>query len=141
MKISESIYKFVAAIPAIGLAFLPKLVCPVCWPVYTTLLSSMGIGFVNYTPYLMPLTFVFVLVAVGTILYRAKTRKGYGPFVVGLFASIILLLGKFAFNSDSALFVGVGFLVIASLWNAWPQKNKDDFCPSCVSTPYQEKSR
>lgn len=141
MKISEPLTNFIAAIPAIGLAFLPKLVCPVCWPVYTALLSSMGIGFVNYTPYLMPLTFVFVLVAVGALLYRVKTRKAYGPFVLGLFVSITLLLGKFAFNSDPALFVGFGLLVIASLWDAWPQKNRDDFCRSCVSTPYQEKSR
>ena len=141
MKISEPLTNFVAAIPAIGLAFLPKLVCPVCWPIYTALLSSMGIGFVNYTPYLMPLTFVFMLVAVGALLYHAKTRKAYGPFVLGLFASITLLLGKFAFNSDPALFVGVGLLVIASLWDVWPKKTKNNFCPAYVSTPYQEKSR
>lgn len=92
--------------------------------------------------HVMPLTFVFLLVAVGALLYRAKTRKGYGPFVLGLFASITLLLGKFAFNSDPALFAGIGFLVIASLWNVWTRKNRDeDFCPACVSTKYKEELR
>jgi len=31
------------------------------------------------------------------------------------------LLGKFAWNSYAAMYGAVGFLVIASLWNAWPR--------------------
>ena len=43
-----------AALPSVGVALLPKLTCPFCWPAYTALLSSVGISFVDYTPYLLP---------------------------------------------------------------------------------------
>jgi mercuric ion transport protein len=32
-------------LPAIGVAMLPKLACPACWPAYAGLLSSVGLGF------------------------------------------------------------------------------------------------
>ncbi|KAF0218625.1 MAG: putative Thioredoxin [Geobacteraceae bacterium] len=43
-----------AMLPGIGLAFLPKLACPACWPAYAGVFSSLGLGFVNYNPYLSP---------------------------------------------------------------------------------------
>ena len=109
-------------LPAIGLALLPKLTCPVCWPAYAGLLSSFGIGFFNYTPYLLPITSLFLIVAVFALIYRAKVRRGYGPFAFGLLASISILVGKFSYDSDMALYLGVGLLIGASLWNAWPSR-------------------
>ena len=82
----------IAILSAIGLALLPKLTCPACWPAYAGLLSSFGIGFFNYTSYLLPITFVFLIVAVAALIYRAKARRGYGPFVLGLLASIAILV-------------------------------------------------
>ncbi len=64
-------------LPAVGVAFLPKLACPACWPAYAGLLSSLGIGFFDYTPYLLPLTAVFVLVAIA-LPTAAIDRPGYG---------------------------------------------------------------
>jgi hypothetical protein len=32
------------AAPGVGLSLLPKLACPACWPAYTGLLSSIGLG-------------------------------------------------------------------------------------------------
>ncbi len=51
---------FTAALPAIGAAALPKLTCPAYWPAYSGLLSAAGVGIINYTPYLLPLTVLFV---------------------------------------------------------------------------------
>ena len=47
-------------LPALGAALLPALGCPACWPAYAGLLSALGVGFVNYTPLLFPLTVVFL---------------------------------------------------------------------------------
>lgn len=125
-----------AALPAIGAAALPKLTCPACWPAYSGLLSSMGVSFINYTPYLFPLTATFLLVSLIALGWRALRRRGYGPLWLGLAASAVLLVGKFAFDSDIAMYAGMVVLVAASLWNAWPRARREAAgnCPACVST-------
>jgi len=123
------------ALPAVGAAFLPKLACPACWPAYTALLSSFGIGFLDYTPYLMPLTIVSVVVAAAALAYRAKQRRGYKPFLFGLLAGVILLGGKFHFDSDTTMYAGLVLLVLASLWNAWPKARAAGApCPACITS-------
>lgn len=122
-----------AMLPAIGVALLPKLVCPACWPAYSGLLGSLGVGFIDYTPYLLPLTMVFLVIALGALIFRAKKRRGYNPFYLGLSASITLLLGKFYFDSDITMYAGLALLVGASLWNSWPKKSADSTpCPACA---------
>jgi len=124
----------VAALPAIGAAALPKLTCPACWPAYSALLGSMGVAFVNYTPFLLPLTVAFLLLSLIALGWRARRRRGYGPLWLGLVASVVLLAGKFAFDSDATMYVGMGVLVAASLWNALPQPRREagGNCPACV---------
>jgi len=122
-----------AMLPAIGVAFLPKLACPACWPAYAGLFSSLGIGFFDYTPYLLPLTMVFVLIAVAALAFRAKQRRGYIPLLVGMLAAGILLVGKFHYGNDAAMYAGLLLLVSASLWNTWPKSSPADAeCPACV---------
>jgi hypothetical protein len=112
--------QLVAMLPAVGAALLPKLTCPVCWPAYTALLSALGVGFIDYTPYLLPLTLVFLGVTLAMLAWRP--RRGYAPLALGLAASAIALVGKFLFDSDLAAYAGVALLVAASVWNAWPKK-------------------
>lgn len=50
----------VLAGPAVGVSLLPKFVCPVCSPAYAALLSSLGLGFLISTRYLLPVTLVFL---------------------------------------------------------------------------------
>lgn len=124
-----------AALPAIGAAALPKLTCPACWPAYSGLLSSMGLGFINYTPFLLPLTTAFLLLSLTALGWRAPRRRGYGPLLVGIAASIALVVGKFAFDSDAAMYAGLAALVAASLWNAWPRTQRAaGICPACVTS-------
>ena len=124
---------FLATVPGIAFAFLPKLACPACWPAYAGLLSSVGLGFLLDTAYLFPLTAVFLVLAVGALPSRARTRRGYGPFGVGLAAAIVVLVGKFVFDSNIAMYGGIGMLIAASVWNAWPQrKGEVGSCSKCV---------
>ena len=121
-----------AILPAIGVALLPKLFCPACWPAYAGLLSTLGIGFVDYTPYLLPLTLVFLMIAIAALTYRAKNRHGYKPLLVGLLASSILIVGKFHYDSDIGMYIGLSFLILASLWNTWPVSGKENQnCTAC----------
>ena len=41
------------SIPGIGVALLPKLFCPLCWPLYAGIVSSVGLGFLIGTTYLL----------------------------------------------------------------------------------------
>lgn len=117
---------------ATGVALLPKLTCPACWPAYAGLLSSLGIGFFDYTPYLLPLTAAFMIIVVASLAYHAHQRRGYRPLLLGLFAATALLVGKFYYGSDSVMYVGLALLVLASLWNTWPQpKSARNPCPAC----------
>ncbi|RJP21195.1 MAG: hypothetical protein C4529_08000 [Deltaproteobacteria bacterium] len=122
-----------ATVPGIAFAFLPKLACPACWPAYAGLLSSVGLGFLLDTAYLFPLTAAFLVLAVGALAFRAGTRRGFGPFTVGLGAAAVVLVGKFAFDSNTAMYVSIGLLVAASVWNAWPKRKSEvGSCPKCV---------
>ena len=120
------------ALPSVGFSMLPKLACPACWPAYAGLLSSVGLGFLISTAYLVPLTAAFLFLAMAALVFRANKRRGYGPFVLGLVAGSAVLLGKFAWESKLTVYSALGLLVVASLWNAWPLRDSEAAtCPEC----------
>lgn len=114
-----------ATLPGVAVAVLPKLACPACWPAYAGLLSSVGLGFLITTTYLFPLTAAFLILAVGALAFRAQTRREFGPCAAGLVGATLVLVGKFAFDSNVVMYSGIGLLVAASVWNAWPKSNSN----------------
>ena len=115
-------------LPSIGVSILPKLACPVCWPAYAGLLSSVGLGFLISMVYLLPLTAALLFLAVSALAFRAGKRRGYGPFVLGVVAGSAVLLGKFALESKPTIYIALGLLIVASLWNGWPAHKKAAIC-------------
>ena len=107
--------------PGIGVALLPKLICPLCWPFYAGIVSSIGLGFLIGTTYLLPITSASLALTLAVLSFRAKQRRGYGPLWLGLTASAVVLLGKFYFESPRTAYAGVAVLVAAAVWNAWPR--------------------
>ena len=122
----------VLAAPGIGVALLPKLACPLCWPLYAGIISSIGLGFLISTAYLLPITVAFLILTLAALGFRAKQRRGHGPILVGLIASGAVLAGKFYLESNTTLYAGIGVLVAASVWNAWPRKVVE--CCACKSS-------
>lgn len=116
---SRSWKRSLSVLPGVGVSLLPKLACPLCWPAYAGLLSSLGLGILISTTYLLPLTVAFLALALSALVFRAKKRHGYGPFALGVVSALGILLGKFRWESNLALYGAVGCLLIASLWNAW----------------------
>lgn len=121
----------VATLPGIGLSLLPKIACPACWPAYTGVLASLGLGSLTDIRLQLPLTAVFLLIAVGALTFRARQRRGFGPAWVGAAAAIVVLGGKFGFGSDPAMHAGLVLLVAASIWNTWPRRVAPA-CPGCA---------
>lgn len=124
-KRNFSLKSFITILPSVFIALLPKLTCPLCWPAYTGLLSVFGISFTNYTPYLLPLMIIFLLTALFTLYYRAPLRYGYKPLYLGATSALVIILGKFIFHSNTILYIGITFLLVASIWNSWPRKKRN----------------
>ena len=120
-EISRRNGRSVMGIPAAALAALP--LCPACYPVYAGILSALGLSALSNTMVQSLLTVLFLVVANAALLYRARSRRGYGPFALGAAASVVLVFSKFIMGSDSITYAGVGVLVIAGLWNVWPKPN------------------
>ena len=121
-----------AALPGLGVALLPKLACPLCWPAYAAILSTLGLSFLLSESYLLAITLLFLVISVGFLAYRARERYGYGPVLVGAAASTVVLLGKFRFESKATMYSGLALLAAASIWNGWPRRQAAGTCPQCV---------
>ena len=120
------------AAPGLGLSLVPKVICPFCWPSYAALLSSLGLGFLISTAYLLPLTAILLSACVGSLAYQAPRRRGLGPFWLGLGSIVLVLTGKFYFNSALVTYGGVALLATASIWNVWPRRAENAHCPACI---------
>ena len=120
-----------AFLPGLGVALLPKLTCPMCWPAYAGLLSTVGLGFLVSERYFFTLSAGFLLLSVGALAFRAPERRGYGPAALGLLAVVLILAGKFGVDSSSLMYSGVGLLLLSSIWNSFPRRAATS-CPKCV---------
>ena len=107
----------VLGIPAAALAALP--LCPACYPAYAGILSALGLTALSDTTVQTGLTVLFLSAALGALLYKAKSRRGYGPLALGTAASVALSISKFVMGSDPITYAAVGVLVLAGLWNVW----------------------
>ncbi len=122
--------RFLALLPTIGVAFLPKIVCPLCWPAYAALLSVFGISFLPTASYLLPLTVAFLVLALVVLGWRARQR-GVGPLLVGSGGAGVMLVGRFVLESHVALGGGLAVLVAAFVWDRWPMRTRRHSCPAC----------
>jgi hypothetical protein len=82
-------------------------------------------------------TGIFLAVALVALLYRARTRRGYGPFWLGLGAASLVLITKFLLGWDPGTYAGVGLLITAGLWNVWPRGIAGEDCAACTDATVQ----
>ena len=106
-------------IPISALAALP--VCPACYPAYAGVLSALGLGALANTTAQIALTVLLLSVALGALFYRARSRRGLGPFAVGVVATLGVVGSKFVLGFDAGTYAGVAVLVVSGVWNAWPR--------------------
>jgi hypothetical protein len=115
------IRSFGVALPGIAGALLAKLACPICWPMFAGMLAALGVAGVEYRSFGLPLGLGFVVVALGSLAFRARARRGYAPLVLGLSGAVVLMIGELTLARESLAITGVGLLIAASVWNAWPR--------------------
>jgi mercuric ion transport protein len=124
-----------AILPGLGVALMPKVVCPLCWPAYAGVLGAMGLGFLMEDRWLLPISAIFLALLLLALGWRARSRRGFGPLAVGAIGAALVLVGKFALDFSPAAYAGVATLFAACVWNAWPRRASDAECSACVATP------
>jgi hypothetical protein len=145
------VWSALASLPGIGAALLPAGACPACWPAYSGILGSLGLGFLVDATYLFPVTAALFALALFALAFRAKTREGYGPLAAGAAAAALVLVFKFVHPFDTLVYAGLAGLIGASVWNAWPRNRpSSSSCPQCAqaeprsqcsSAPVREPAR
>ena len=134
--------RILTALPGIGAALLPKAACPACWPVYAGILSSVGLGFLMTGPYFFLFIGLLLSASLFSLAYKAKSRRGYLPFGMGLLSAVIIIAGKYYTLSDYVFYSGAFFLIVASVWNNIPKKHSHTSnngetiveCPNCKTS-------
>jgi len=109
-----------AAMPGLGVSLLVAAKCPACWLAYAGLLTMPGVAWLVGEPSLMLITMGLLGIALTSLAYRAKDRRGYRPLALGIVAASLILIEKWCLSSPWLLALGLALLVGASLWNAWP---------------------
>lgn len=121
-------------LPGIGIALLPKITCPLCWPAYAGVLSTVGLSFLMEDRWLFPISAIFLLAALAALAWRARSRRGYSPLALGAMSAAAILVGKFAMDATAIVHIGLATMVAACIWNAWPRRRIEPNCSACTST-------
>ncbi len=127
----RSLGSFFGAATGVGAAFLPSIFCPACIPAYAGILSSLGIGFIDLTDYMLPILTVAMGFSLVSLAYKARSRHGYRPLVIGIVAAIAVVAGKIGIESAALTYGGVALLLTASVWNSWSPRRRTESCESC----------
>lgn len=117
--------KVFSAAPGLIAAFLPNATCPACWPVYAGLLSSLGLGFLMQGTYFYFIVGSLLAVSLFSLYYKAMSRRGQKPFVVGALVSTGIIFGRLAEWPELIFYLFALILVVASVWNNWPIKKAE----------------
>ncbi len=131
MSARRSWLRALAAAPGVAASALPVGVCPACWPAYAGVLSALGIAPALSGRVTLALLAGALTVSVALLLWRAPSRRGYGPAAAGAAAAIAIILGKLT-AATAAVWAGAALLLAASVFNAWPKKSSGETCPNCV---------
>jgi hypothetical protein len=126
----------IVAIPAVLASLLPALGCPLCWPAYAALLSSLGLGFLASPRYLLPVTLALLAIALAGLGAHAR-RRGYAPLMLGVVSAGVIVLGKFEITSAAATDAGVILLLFASALSL--RRNRHERSASCIDCPTRKR--
>ena len=133
--------RLLAAGPGVAATFLPIGACPACWAAYSGLLGAVGLEFFANGFYGTLLAGMLFAVSLASLAYRARARRGHGPFLVGAAGVAVVLAGKLVSSHPASLYAGIAMLSIAAVWNAVPlsgaQRSARSPC-ACASNKAQD---
>jgi len=82
----------------------------------TSLLGAFGVSIANFSDYLFPITIVLLMVSLVSLYIKRKSFK-HKPFLLGLFASILIILSHCFEVAWFLTYIGNGLMIGAAVWN------------------------
>lgn len=111
----KSVYVAPSVVLSFFIAFFPK--CPACWATYMSMFGSIGLAELPYMEWLFPVLGCFFGLHLW-LLFQKTSQKGYGPLVITLIGTSLILAGRNIFTETQwILFVGMFCVLVGSLWN------------------------
>lgn len=115
----QSATKTAKSVPSILLstviAFFPK--CPLCWAVYMSMFSSVGLSRLPYMKWLLPVLVLLFIVHL-YLLFKKVKQLGYLPFLFSICGAGIILLARLYLSLPTwLLFIGISLIIAGSLMN------------------------
>lgn len=118
------------SLPAFGAVLLPKLTCPLCWPAYSAVFATLGIGFVDYTPWLLPVAIASLTAFLTSLAWSARRSGRWLPLLIGLVGSATFLIGEFAVSEPVLVYAGGAALLSATFLSLW-RRGTARACAAC----------
>ena len=126
-KNNSAIIAFITSLISPALTYFSNMmiICSggACTQIYistiTSILGAFGVTLSEISKYMFPITCVLLGVSLIS-LYIKKREILHKPFLLGVFSSILIILGKYFEKSFLSKFVYTGniLMIIAAIWNA-----------------------
>jgi protein SCO1/2 len=90
--------------------FIPK--CAICWAVYMSILSSLGLV-IKYHPWFIPVAFMLFLLTLTKLLVQAIRRRNFIGFGLALAAGLLIIYQRSAIGIDWVKILAILLMTIA----------------------------
>ena len=81
-----------STLASLAVAFFPK--CPVCWAGYMSMFGIASLGQIPYSPWLLPVLVVAMLINLGSVWVRGRATGRMSPFYLVSAGAIAILLAR-----------------------------------------------
>lgn len=98
------------------IAFFPK--CPLCWAAYMSIFGITGISAIPYSPWILPLLCIFLVINLWFIWRRARIRKNWLAFGLAVVGTMLLIIFGSVLMLEPFMIMGLILLITAALFNS-----------------------
>lgn len=104
-------------VPAALLPLLPSSPCPLCLAAYTSVFSSLGLGFLVDDQAQSPLILLFLGITLLSTAWTTQKHHKVGQLLTVLTGSLIIIAARIIWRVSPLVYVGIGLIVAGALWN------------------------
>jgi hypothetical protein len=114
------------------LALAPK--CPICFLAYFGVFGITTATASAYRAWLPPITAIWLTLTLATLAFPSKWRRS-GPLLLGFGAALIVMSGKFIWENQTLVGIGIVALLAAIGWRTWLMRaSATDDCAQCKAS-------
>lgn len=114
---------------AVG-TFLTALSCPACWPLFASVGSALGLGFLlPYEAILMQVAFpLFVVISLLGSVLSYRYHKQILPLALGCISALLILYGFYGGWHLNLMYVGIFGILASSVLSYLAKRKQDLIC-------------